>query len=180
MVAFPSGHLSLHDFFLPQANGNNPPALLVSPHLLLNLVMLLFCRFWTMSLKVLREGRAERCIFCVVSRSVQHCSCYISFQVNDARQREAMEAQIHHFGQTPSQVLKEPHPVRLPPEVRHSFYRLQRDVVMLMSAPAFSILGDFPKFYVGEAHAHPLLPTFHSFHRSASCRFLVQRLLWQT
>eukprot|EP00752_Nemacystus_decipiens_P002115 g2019.t1 len=36
--------------------------------------------------------------------------------VNDARQREAMEAQIHHFGQTPSQVLKEPHPVRLPPE----------------------------------------------------------------
>ena len=38
-------------------------------------------------------------------------------KVNDARQREAMEAQIHHFGQTPSQVLKEPHPVRLPPEV---------------------------------------------------------------
>ncbi|CAM9496985.1 unnamed protein product, partial [Ectocarpus fasciculatus] len=36
--------------------------------------------------------------------------------VNDDRQREAMEAQIRHFGQTPSQVLKEPHPIRLPPE----------------------------------------------------------------
>lgn len=38
-------------------------------------------------------------------------------QVNDDRQRDAMEAQIRHFGQTPSQLLLEPHPVRLPPEV---------------------------------------------------------------
>lgn len=38
-------------------------------------------------------------------------------QVNDPRQREAMETQIRHFGQTPSQLLLEPHPVRLPPEV---------------------------------------------------------------
>ncbi|CAM9130173.1 unnamed protein product, partial [Hapterophycus canaliculatus] len=36
--------------------------------------------------------------------------------VKDDCQRDAMEAQIRHFGQTPSQVLKEPHPNRLPPE----------------------------------------------------------------
>ena len=41
-------------------------------------------------------------------------------QVDDAHQRDAMEAQIRHFGQTPSQVLMEPHPVRLPPEVRYT------------------------------------------------------------
>lgn len=42
-------------------------------------------------------------------------------QVDDAHQRDAMEAQIRHFGQTPSQVLMEPHPVRLPPEVRYTY-----------------------------------------------------------
>ena len=42
-------------------------------------------------------------------------------QVNDAHQRDAMEAQIRHFGQTPSQILMEPPPVRLPPEVRYTY-----------------------------------------------------------
>ncbi|CAM9106363.1 unnamed protein product [Choristocarpus tenellus] len=37
-------------------------------------------------------------------------------QVNDPLRKEVMEAQINHYGQTPSQLLMEPHPVRLPLE----------------------------------------------------------------
>lgn len=48
---------------------------------------------------------------------VSNLSSFLNVQVNDPRQKEAMEAQIRHFGQTPSQLLSEPHPVRLPPEV---------------------------------------------------------------
>ena len=32
--------------------------------------------------------------------------------IGDAMMREAIENQIHHFGQTPSQLLMEPHPPR--------------------------------------------------------------------
>lgn len=45
-------------------------------------------------------------------------------KVNDVRRRDAMEAQIRHFGQTPSQVLTEPHPARLPLEVRKGTVRI--------------------------------------------------------
>ncbi len=36
--------------------------------------------------------------------------------ITDSIQRKAVEAQVAHFGQTPSQLLKDPHPPRMPPE----------------------------------------------------------------
>ncbi len=36
--------------------------------------------------------------------------------ITDSIQREAVEAQVAHFGQTPSQLFMDPHPSRLPPE----------------------------------------------------------------
>uniref|UniRef100_A0A8C2YYB5 Neurobeachin like 1 n=1 Tax=Cyclopterus lumpus TaxID=8103 RepID=A0A8C2YYB5_CYCLU len=64
--------------------------------------------------------------------------------ITDEKERKALEGMISNFGQTPCQLVKEPHPVRLPQE------EVEKRKAQLDSCPLsmFEHLGDLKSFFV--------------------------------